>query len=449
MIPATDAGRTAALEYLQRAGKVAHNFRNVPENTLTRRVEAVGVVGAGTMGCGIAMAFANHGFSVMLNDANPEAVKAGMSSIRAMYESSVSRSRITAEEAKARVLRIKPSEELGELGACDLVVEAVYEDMPLKRDIFRRLDKILKPEAILATNTSGLDIDLIAESTSRPQDVIGAHFFSPANVQKLLEVVRGKHTAPECVMTLMSLAQRLGKVAVVSANYPGFIGNALFRQYNREAHFLVEDGALPHEVDAALEEFGFAMGVFAVHDLAGNDVGWRMRKQQMATRPMDRRWNDLILELCDMGRLGQKTGKGWYVYGDGSRTPKRDPEIEEFIVTRSKRLGIERRVIARKEILERCLFSMVNEAARLLEKRVALRASDVDLVFVTGYGFPAERGGPLYFADQIGLRRVYERVVANHEALGFWWKPAPLLQRLAETDGTFGSLDTSSSTKAA
>ncbi len=236
------------------------------------------------------------------------------------------------------------------------------------------------------------------------------------------------------------LAERLKKVAVVSRNYPGFIGNALFRQYIREAHFLVEDGALPHEVDAVMEEFGFAMGVFKVHDMAGNDVGWKMRQQEMATRPSDRRWNDLILELCDMGRFGQKAGKGWYTYSNGGRIPSRDSELEHFIVQRSMRLGIARRSIDRQEILERCLYSMVNEAAKLLEARVAIRASDVDLVFVTGYGFPEQRGGPLFFADQVGIGNVYERVKALYHAEGYWWSPAPLLERLAKSGGSFTDL---------
>lgn len=441
MISGTKVDAEAAQAYLRRAREAAWHIPGMPGDVATRPIRTVGVIGAGTMGCGIAMAFANAGFPVLLNDISAEALALGVSRIRSMYESSVLRGRISAEDAQARASRIRSTNEFEELSTCDLAIEAVYEDMRLKQDIFGRLDAVLNAGAILATNTSGLDIDRIAESTTRPQDVVGAHFFSPAHVQKLLEVVRGRHTAPDCVTTLMDLARQLGKVGVVSANYPGFIGNALFRQYIREAHFLVEDGALPHEVDAVLEEFGFTMGVFAVHDLAGNDVGWKMRKQEMATRPTDRRWNDLILELCDMGRLGQKVGKGWYAYDSGSRTPRRDAELEAFIVARSARLGLQRRVISREEILERCLFSMVNEAARLLEARVALRASDVDLVFVTGYGFPADLGGPLHLADSVGLRMIHERVRAYHDSLGAWWEPAPLLTRLATSSGSFSQLD--------
>jgi 3-hydroxyacyl-CoA dehydrogenase len=257
---------------------------------------------------------------------------------------------------------------------------------------------------------------------------------------KLLEVVRGAKTAPDVIATLMDLGRRLGKVAVLSRIYPGFIGNALFRNYTREAHFLLEEGALPHEVDAALVRFGYAMGIFAVHDMAGNDVGYQTRKAQMATRPADRRWNDLIMKLVDMGRLGQKSGAGWYRYDEGSRTPQRDAVVERFIAEESTRLGFERHAIGEEEILKRCLYGMVNEGAKLLEQGIALRASDIDIVYVTGYGFPAERGGPMFLADQIGLSRVFEDVKRFNAEHGFWWTPAPLLERLAREGGRFADL---------
>jgi 3-hydroxyacyl-CoA dehydrogenase len=266
----------------------------------------------------------------------------------------------------------------------------------------------------LATNTSGLDIDQIAAVTKRPQDVVGAHFFSPAHVMKLLEVVRAERTAPDVIGTLMDLGRRMGKTAVLARIYPGFIGNALFRQYNREAHFLVEDGALPHEVDAALTRFGYAMGIFAVHDMAGNDVGWQTRKAQMATRAKDRRWNDLILKLCDMGRFGQKSGQGWYRYEAGDRSPQRDPEIERFIVEESARMGITRRPMDETEILKRCLYGMINEGARLLAQGIALRPGDIDITYLTGYGFPAHQGGPMYLADRIGLPQVLADIRRLH-----------------------------------
>jgi 3-hydroxyacyl-CoA dehydrogenase len=321
-----------------------------------------------------------------------------------------------------------------------MVIEAVFEDMGLKQDIFRQLDTLAKPGAILATNTSGLDVDAIAAVTQRPADVVGAHFFSPAHVMKLLEVVRAEKTAPDVIATLMDLGRRMGKIAVLARIYPGFIGNALFRHYTREAHFLVEDGALPHEVDAALKKFGYAMGIFAVHDMGGNDVGEQTRRSQMATRPTDRRWNDLILKLCDQGRLGQKVGKGWYRYEPGDRTPKRDAEIENFIVEESARMGIKRQPITEEEIIKRCLYGMINEGAKLLEQGIALRPSDIDITYITGYGFPAHLGGPMYLADRIGLASVLEDIQRFYAKDGFWWQPAPLLERLVREGKTFASL---------
>jgi 3-hydroxyacyl-CoA dehydrogenase len=320
------------------------------------------------------------------------------------------------------------------------VIEAVFEDMGLKQEIFRQLDRVAKPGAILATNTSGLDVDEIAAVTTRPQDVVGAHFFSPAQVMKLLEVVRADATAPDVIATLMDLGRRMGKVAVLARIYPGFIGNALFRNYTREAHFLVEDGALPHEVDAALTKFGYAMGIFAVHDMAGNDVGYQTRKAQMATRPSDRRWNDLILKLCDQGRLGQKTGKGWYRYENGDRAPLRDPELERFIVEESARMGIRRQPVSEDDIIKRCLYGMINEGARLLAQRIALRPGDIDIVYLTGYGFPPRHGGPMYLADRIGLSSVLADIRRFHARDGFWWQPAPLLVQLAAEGRCFTDL---------
>jgi 3-hydroxyacyl-CoA dehydrogenase len=257
---------------------------------------------------------------------------------------------------------------------------------------------------------------------------------------RLLEVVRAAHTAPDVIATLMDLGRRMGKVSVLARIYPGFIGNALFRNYTREAHFLLEEGALPHDVDAALTAFGYAMGIFAVHDMAGNDVGYPTRKAQMATRPTDRRWNDLIMKLVEMGRLGQKSGAGWYRYDKGSRTPQRDPVVEQFIAEESKRLGFERKTLSEEEILKRCLYGMVNEGAKLLEQGIALRPSDVDIVYVTGYGFPARHGGPMYYADRIGLDKVLADIRRFHAEHGFWWKPAPLLERLVAQGRCFADL---------
>lgn len=432
--------RERALDYVRFAGNEAAKVPDIAAGMPRRAIERVCVIGAGTMGGGIAMSLANAGIAVLVVDADEAALERGLARVRDNYAHSVSRGRLAQDTMDQRLSRVEGSLRIADVEKADLVIEAVFEDMELKRKIFRELDAAARPGAILATNTSGLDIDEIASATQRPEDVVGAHFFSPAHVQRVLEVVRGARTSPDVVATLMELGRRMGKIAVLSRIYPGFIGNALFRHYTREAHFLVEDGALPHEVDDVLTGFGFAMGVFAVHDLAGNDVGYQTRKAQIATRPKDRRWNDLILELCEMGRLGQKAGIGWYRYEAGDRTPRRDSEIERFIVERSARLGIERRPISEGEILRRCLYGMINEGAKLLEQGIALRPSDIDIVFVTGYGFPAPRGGPMYYADAVGLPEVYADIRRLHAQHGAWWMPSPLLERMARSGMRFADL---------
>jgi 3-hydroxyacyl-CoA dehydrogenase len=438
----TDADRAAAAEHVRFAEREAAKT-GLPADTPLRPVDQVAVIGAGTMGGGIAMALANAGLPVVLVDADAAALERGLQRVRANYDTSVQRGKLTPEAVAERMARIRGTNNLADAGGpdgADLFIEAVFEDMALKQRLFRELDAIAKAGAILATNTSGLDINEIAAATRRPQDVVGAHFFSPANVMRLLEVVRTDATAADVVVTLMALGRRIGKVAVLARIWPGFIGNALFRQYNREAHFLVEDGALPHEVDAALTTFGYAMGIFAVHDMAGNDVGYPTRKAQMATRPTDRRWNDLILKLVEMGRLGQKSGQGWYRYEAGDRRPQRDPELEAWIVEESARMGITRRPIGEEEILERCLYGMVNEGARLLEHGIALRPSDIDIVYLTGYGFPAAQGGPMAMADRIGLPKVLAAIRRLHAEHGFWWQPAPLLEQLVAEGRSFADL---------
>jgi 3-hydroxyacyl-CoA dehydrogenase len=429
----------AALAHVKAAEKTAAHIP-VAQGVKPRQIKRAAVIGAGTMGGGIAMALATADIPVTLIDANQDGLTRGLARIRDNYETSIKRGRLEPAVRDQRLALIQGTLSMTDVKDADIVIEAVFEDLGLKQNIFRELDQHAKPGAILATNTSGLDIDQIAEVTRRPRDVIGAHFFSPANVMRLLEVVRAAKTADDAIVTLMDLGRRMGKVSVLARIYPGFIGNALFRNYNREAHFLVEDGALPHEVDAALKKFGYAMGIFAVHDMAGNDVGYQTRKAQMATRPTDRRWNDLIMKLVEMGRLGQKSGKGWYRYAPGSREPQRDPELEQFIVDESARLGIKRRPISEEEIIKRCVYGMVNEGAKLLEQGIALRASDIDIVYVTGYGFPAYRGGPMYYADQIGVTNVYEDVKRFHEEYGYWWTPAPLLEKLARKGGRFADL---------
>ena len=436
----SDEERERAAAHAKAAARAAALIPDIPEGTPLRPVRSVAVIGAGTMGGGIAMALAQIGIPVWLIDASAEGLQRGLARVKDNYAGSVSRGRLTQAEMDQRLGLITGTLQLQDAAQADMFIEAVFEDMGLKQDIFRQIDAVAKPGAILATNTSGLDVDQIAAVTKRPQDVVGAHFFSPAHVMKLLEVVRAAKTAPDVIATLMDLGRRMGKISVLSRIYPGFIGNALFRNYTREAHFLVEDGALPHEVDAALKKFGYAMGIFAVHDMAGNDVGYQTRKAQMATRPTDRRWNDLILKLCDLGRLGQKSGKGWYRYEKGDRTPHRDPELEAYVIAESKRMGIERQPMSETEIIKRCLYGMINEGARLLEQGIALRPSDIDVTYLTGYGFPAHLGGPMYLADRIGLPQVLADIRRLHAQYGFWWQPAPLLEKLVAEGRTFADL---------
>ena len=432
-----DIDRDLAAEHAKFAEFEAGQVPDLPPGQAERVLQRVAVVGAGTLGGGITMALVDAGLPVTLIDTDASGIERGLKRIRDHYEHNVRRGRLAADQVARRMALIRSGVQLKDAGDADLVVEAVAEDLKVKQELFRRLDGIARPGAILATNTSGLDVDAIAGATRRPADVVGAHFFSPAQTLRLLQVVRGGRTAPDVIATLMALGPRIGKIAVLARSYPGFIGHALFRQYNREAHFLIEDGALPHEVDEALIDFGYAMGIFTVHDMAGNDVGHAARLAQRATRPADRRWNDLIMKLVEMGRLGKKSGKGWYRYEPGSRTPIRDPALEAFVVSESQRMGIQRRPMTRDDILERCLYGVVNEGARLLELGVAQRPSDIDIVYLAGFGFPVAQGGPMFMADRIGLPVVAATVQRLHAELGAWWQPAPLLLKLAREGGSF------------
>lgn len=436
----SEAERERAIAHAKSAAADAARIPDIPAITPLRPIRTVAVIGAGTMGGGIAMSLANIGIPVTLIDSDRQGLDRGLQRVKDNYGGSVSRGKLDAAQMEQRLSLISGSLQIADVKNADMVIEAVFEDLGLKQGIFRQLDGLAKAGAILATNTSGLDVDEIAAVTARAQDVVGAHFFSPAHVMKLLEVVRAAQTAPDVIATLMDLGRRMGKVAVLARIYPGFIGNALFRNYTREAHFLVEDGALPHEVDAALTKFGYAMGIFAVHDMAGNDVGYQTRKAQMATRPTDRRWNDLILKLCDQGRLGQKSGKGWYRYEKGDRTPRRDPEFEQFIVEESARMGIQRRPMSEDDIIKRCLYGMINEGAKLLEKGIALRPGDIDVTYLTGYGFPVHHGGPMHLADRIGLDKVLADIRRFHAQHGYWWTPAPLLEKLVREGKCFADL---------
>jgi 3-hydroxyacyl-CoA dehydrogenase len=422
------------------AEREAMNIPDVPTSTHARPIKTAAVIGAGTMGGGIAMNFANAGIPVTVVETTDEALSRGLGVVRNNYAATVAKGRLDQAAMDRRMGLIKGSLDLAAVREADVVVEAVFEEMAIKKELFARLDKLAKPGAVLATNTSSLDINVIAAQTVRPQDVIGTHFFSPANVMRLLEIVRGAKTAKDVIATTMKLAKTIGKVPVLVGVCDGFVGNRMIFQYSREAEFLLEEGAFPWQVDKALTDWGLAMGPFAMGDMAGNDVGWRIRKQHAATRPNDRRYSHLADQICEKGRFGQKTGAGWYRYEKGSRAPLPDPEVEAVILAESKRLGITRKPISDEEIVKRTIYALVNEGAKLLEEGIALRPGDIDVIYLTGYGFPAWRGGPMFYADTIGLENVYADVKRFHETHGFFWRPAPLLEKLAREGKRFADL---------
>jgi 3-hydroxyacyl-CoA dehydrogenase len=429
-----------ALIHVFLAQRAVSKIPDIPANTPLVNVKKAGVIGAGTMGSAIAMVFANADIPVLLTDAIPEAIERGMNNIRKNYETSVKRGRFSQEYVDQRLALIHPQPTKAGYEECDIVVEAVFEKLELKRAIFTEIDKIAKPGAILATNTSSLDIDEIAKATSRPQCVIGLHFFSPANVMKLVEVVRGKLVNKETVASAMALTKRLKKVGVLVGNNPGFVGNRMMFPYMREAQFLLEEGATPWQVDEALRDFGMAMGIMAVDDMGGIDVAHNVNEANKHLRKPGQRWPLVLEELYAMGRLGQKTGKGWYKY-DENRKASPDPEVEALIEKMAKAAGIPRRKIEAQEIVERCIYVMINEGALILEEGHALRAGDIDTVYLNGYGFPSYRGGPMWYADTVGLKKVYDKIEEFHKQHGMLWEPAPLLKKLALAGKTFASLD--------
>jgi 3-hydroxyacyl-CoA dehydrogenase len=394
------------------------------------------VVGAGTMGAGIAVALSDAGYPVALIERDAEAVAAGAGRVRAVYDRQVAGGRLTQAEAEARLSRIALTDDWSAAAEVDLVIEAVFEDLAVKADVFRRLDAIVRPGAVLATNTSYLDLDAIAAATRRPGDIVGLHFFSPAHVMKLLEVVRGNATAPDAITTALALAKRLGKQSVVAGNCDGFIGNRIFSAYRRHAEYLVEDGASPEDVDAALESYGFAMGIFAVSDLSGLDIAWAMRRRRAAQRHPDERYVTIPDQLCEAGRLGRKTGAGWCAYDEDGRR-RSDPITAQVIAAARTQRGVVPRAFTPDEIQRRLLAVLANEGAKVLADGIAARASDIDLVFVHGYGFPRLKGGPMWAADQIGLAAILEDVKAAHAAGGAGSEPAPLLVDLARRRVTF------------
>ena len=430
-----------AMRHLFFAERSAARVQGVAQETVRRPIQHVAVLGAGTMGGGIAMSFANAGFKVSLLEAKPEALERGLSNILKNYASTVSKGKLEQAEADRRIALIDATLDYSCVAQADIVIEAVFEDMGVKQQVFEKLDAICKPGAILATNTSRLNVDTIAGFTKRPQDVIGLHFFSPANVMRLVEVVRGQATAPDVIATSMALVSKIGKLPVIVGVCEGFVGNRMVSQYAREAEFLLEEGATPQQVDGALQAFGMAMGRFAMSDLAGLDIGWASRKRLAPTRPAHLRYSRVADRICELGRFGQKTGAGYYRYEAGSRTPTPDPEIEALIAACSAEVGITRRAISDQEIVERTIYALINEGAKILEEGVAQRASDIDLIYVNGYGFPAWRGGPMFLADTIGLAKVFAKIQEFQTAQGDFWQPSALLKRLAESGKTFAKPD--------
>jgi 3-hydroxyacyl-CoA dehydrogenase len=439
--------QSKALIHVFFAERAAAKVPGVAKDTPILPIRQAAVVGAGTMGGGITMAYANVGLPVLLREVSQEALDRGLATIRKNYAATVQRGRLTQQQMDERLARIQPTLTFERFGEADIVVEAVFEGMELKKQVFAELDKVARPEAILASNTSTLDIDAIASVTTRPQQVIGHHFFSPANVMRLLEIVRGARTSPAVIATSLNLARTLGKVGVLVGNCRGFVGNRMYGPYQREAQFLLEEGATVEEVDAALVDFGMAMGPLAVGDLAGLDVGWRIRKEYRHLTPPGERVPLVADRLCEMGRFGQKTGAGWYRYPEGSRTPVVDPEVQQIIEACARTAGIPRRTISPQEIVERTVYALVNEGARILEEEIALRAGDIDIIYINGYGFPAYRGGPTWYADTVGLRTVCDRVRQFEQQHGSLWAPAPLLVRLADAGKTFAQFDEEKATR--
>lgn len=427
-----------ALRHVFQAERAAAKVPGLPEGTVLRPIARVGVIGAGTMGGGITMNFLNAGIPVVLLEMKQEALDRGLATIRKNYENSMKKGKLKPEQVEQRMGLITPTLEYAALKDADLIVEAVFEEMGVKEAVFRQLDAVAKPGAILASNTSYLDIDRIATFTRRPQDVIGLHFFSPANVMRLLEIVRGAQTAPDVLATSLQLAKQIKKVAVVSGVCDGFIGNRMLARYGAAAQGLINAGALPQQIDGALQKFGLAMGPFRMGDLAGLDIGWATRKRKAAEAGVEMK--PIVADkLCEAGRFGQKTGAGWYRYEAGNRTPLPDSVTEQLIADYRAAHGITPRKIGDEEIVERCIFALVNEGARILEEGIAARASDIDLVYLNGYGFPLHRGGPMLYADTVGLPQVVRslRRFAAEPGADASWQPAPLLVRLAEEGRSF------------
>ncbi|MEO7401443.1 MAG: 3-hydroxyacyl-CoA dehydrogenase NAD-binding domain-containing protein [Polaromonas sp.] len=428
-----------ALRHIFMAERAASKIPDVPADTPKREINSIAVIGAGTMGGGIAMNFLNAGIPVKMLEMKPEALDRGIATIRKNYESQVRKGKLKQDKYEQRMGLLSTTLSYDDLKDADMVIEAVFEEMGVKEAVFRELDRVMKPGAILASNTSTLDLNKIASFTKRPADVVGLHFFSPANIMKLLEVVRGEKTARDVMATVMAVARRIRKTAVVSGVCDGFIGNRMIEQYGRQGGFLLDEGCTPAQVDKAIEKFGFAMGPFRMGDLAGNDIGWAIRKRRYQEKP-DMKYSKTADLLCEKGRFGQKTGAGWYDYLPGKRDAIPNEEVVRMIEAHRQSLGITPRKISDEEIVQRLVFSLVNEAAHILEEGIASKASDIDMVYLMGYGFPFYRGGPMLYADQVGLFNVVQamkRFAKNPLDDANFWKPAPLLARLAAEGKTF------------
>ncbi len=435
---ASDESRSLVHSFF--AERQTSKIPDIPADIPRRKIEKVAILGAGTMGGGIAMSFANAGMDVTVIEASQENLDKGLARIEGNYDVTRKRGRLTDEEMAARMACISGSVDMAAVSEADLVIEAVFEEMEVKKSVFTELDRLAKDGAILATNTSTLDVDAIAAITKRPEDVLGLHFFSPANVMTLLEVVRAEKTSKDIIATVLDLSKKLGKTGVVVGVCDGFVGNRMLAPYFRQCDFLVEEGALPQDVDRVIETFGFRMGPFRVYDLAGLDISWAIEKRRAETRPAEERFSPLLGRICDLGRCGQKTGAGWYKYEDG-RTAVPDPLIETMLTERSAEMGINRRDISDEEILQRCIYSLINEGAKILEEDLAIRASDIDVIWQHGYGFPRWRGGPMFYADTVGLAEVVKTLDHFHAEWGDKWEPTALLRELADSGSSFKEWD--------
>jgi 3-hydroxyacyl-CoA dehydrogenase len=437
------SSESAAQRYYFFAEREAAKVLDVPSDTPQREIKTGGIIGAGTMGGGIAMNFANAGVPVTMLETSQEALDRGLKTIRTNYENTAKRGGMKAEDVDKRMALIKPTLDYNDLKDVDLVIEAVFETMEVKETVFKKLDEVTKPGTILATNTSGLDVNQIASYTKRPGDVIGMHFFSPANVMKLLENVRGKATEKDVIATVMSFSKKIGKIPVLVGVCEGFVGNRMLRMRGVQSAYMMEEGALPQQIDKVIYDYGFPMGPFAMSDLAGNDVGWRIRQGKKEKEKRNVRYTGYVADaICELGRFGQKTGAGYYKYNLPDRTPIPDPEVEKIIEETSKKLGITRRAISDQEILERALYPMVNEGAKILEEGMAQRALDIDVIWVNGYGWPVYRGGPMWWADNVvGLKTIHDALLKYRDASGDpFWEPAPLLKKLVQEGKKFSSV---------